>query len=70
MIEPSEADVGRRVVYTGNRHPGGKPEYGVITSVTLSFVFVRYGDDKFSKGTYYEDLEWDAPASRDTHDSL
>jgi hypothetical protein len=26
MIEPTEHDIGRAVVYTGNRYPGGKLE--------------------------------------------
>ena len=32
MIEPTEDDIGRAVVYTGNRYPGGALEEGVITS--------------------------------------
>jgi ribosomal protein L35AE/L33A len=64
MIEPTEADIGRRVIYTGNRHPGGKLEYGVITRIAHGFVFVRYGRELDAKGTYREDLEWDVkPAS-------
>jgi hypothetical protein len=60
MIEPTEADVGRKVVYTGNRYPGGKIEEGVITSFNGSVVFVRYGADYGSKGTSRQDLEWTA----------
>jgi hypothetical protein len=58
MIEPRESDIGRGVVYTGNRYPGAKPEVGVITSFNWYAVFVRYGDDKHSKGTSRQDLEW------------
>jgi hypothetical protein len=58
MIDPSQADIGKRVVYTGNRYPGGQPEVGVITSFNAHCVFVRYGDDKHSKGTSRQDLEW------------
>jgi hypothetical protein len=58
MIEPTAADVGRQVVYTGNRYPGGQPELGRITSFNSHCVFVRYGDDKHSKGTSRQDLEW------------
>jgi hypothetical protein len=58
MIEPTKADIGRTVVYTGNRYPGGKIEEGVITSINGSTVFVRYGSDTGSKGTRREDLEW------------
>jgi hypothetical protein len=58
MIEPTSADIGRAVVYTGNRYPGGKLEEGVITSFNDYRVFVRYGSDKNSKSTAREDLEW------------
>jgi len=58
MIDPTEADVGREVVYTGNRHPGGQLEVGRITSFNSYCVFVRYRDDKHSKGTARKDLEW------------
>jgi hypothetical protein len=40
MIEPTEDDIGRAVVYTGNRYPGRKPEEGVITSFNRYTVFV------------------------------
>ena len=58
MIEPVKADIGRAVIYTGNRYPGGKTEEGVITSFNDYAVFVRYGADKHSKGTSRQDLEW------------
>jgi len=58
MISPTTKDIGRSVVYTGNRYPGGKLEEGVITSFNDSCVFVRYGADKGSKGTSRQDLEW------------
>lgn len=58
MIEPTEADIGRTVIYTGNRYPGGKAELGVITSFNERTVFVRYGADRASKGTDPADLEW------------
>jgi hypothetical protein len=58
MIYPKEDDIGRAVVYTGNRYPGGKLEDGVITSFTDYSVFVRYGADKYSKATSRADLEW------------
>jgi hypothetical protein len=41
MIEPTEDDIGRAVVYTGDRFPGGKLEEGVITSFHDHAVFVR-----------------------------
>lgn len=58
MIDPQQGDVGRRVVYTGNRYPGALPEVGIITSFNSYCVFVRYGDDKHSKGSRRQDLEW------------
>jgi len=58
MVNPTKDDVGRSVVYTGNRYPGGKLEEGVITSFNDYCVFVRYGADKGSKGTSRADLEW------------
>jgi hypothetical protein len=58
MIEPTETDIGRVVVYIGYRYPGGKLEEGVITSFNRYTVFVRYGADKGSKGTARADLEW------------
>jgi hypothetical protein len=58
MIEPTKDDIGRAVVYSGNRYPGGKLEEGVITSFNDYRVFVRYGSDKGSKSTSREDLEW------------
>ena len=65
MIEPTEADIGRKVVYTGNRYPGGKLEEGVITSFNGVNVFVRYGADYGSKGTSPADLEWVSPTRRE-----
>ena len=58
MVDPKEEDIGRSVIYTGNRYPGGKVEEGVITSFNAHTVFVRYGSDKGSKGTSRTDLEF------------
>lgn len=58
MIDPTPADIGRKVVYTGNRYPGGKLEEGVITAFNSTAVFVRYGADAGSKATSRQDLEW------------
>ena len=60
MIQPTEKDVGRQVVYT----PIGMPhraEEGVITSFNEMCVFVRYGADTDSKGTMRKQLEWSHP---------
>ena len=61
MIEPTNDHVGRAVVYTGNRYPGGKLKEGVITSFHDHAVFVRYGPDKHSKATLRADLDWVRP---------
>jgi hypothetical protein len=58
MIDPTETDIGRTVIYTGNRYPGGELEEGVITSFNTTTVFVRYRGDRGSKGTDRSDLEW------------
>jgi len=58
MIEPTADDIGRKVVYTSNRYPGGELEEGVITSFNRRFVFVRYGSQVGSKATDRHDLEW------------
>ncbi len=58
MIDPQERDIGRRVVYTGNRYPGGVPEIGIITSINPHAVFVRYGDERYAKATRRQDLKW------------
>jgi hypothetical protein len=59
MIEPTEADIGRAVLYTGNRYVGGKTERGVITGLNHWTVFVRYGSDAQAMATSREDLEWE-----------
>ena len=60
MIQPTASDINRQVVYCP--YAGARPEVGYITSFNDHFVFVRYGDDKHSKGTRREDLEWQGPA--------
>ena len=58
MIEPTLADIGRHVTYTGK---DGKTEQGVITSISNHYVFVRYGADVHSKATRRADLQWSNP---------
>jgi hypothetical protein len=60
MIEPTFDDIGRAVLYTGNRYPGGKVERGRITGLTALGVLVCYEGDRHAKSTMREDLEWDA----------
>lgn len=58
MINPTEADIGRGVVYM----PGfGVAEDGAITSFNDKFVFVRYQKQHPSangQATSREDLHW------------
>ena len=61
MIEPVKVDIGKAVIYIGNRHPGGELEEGVITSFNEHLVFVRYGSDHYSQATRRQDLEWTHP---------
>jgi hypothetical protein len=57
-IDPTSDDVGREVLFTGNRYATGELERGIITSFNDSVVFVRYGTDMHSKATSRADLEW------------
>ncbi len=57
MIEPTEQDIGRKVIY----HPGhgAKPEEGVIAHLAGGdWVFVRYGSQEWSQKTPLSKLEW------------
>ena len=59
MIEPTQADIGRSVVYTGNY--GGPIEEGIITSFNETTVFVRYRTQHpgaNGQATSREDLNW------------
>jgi hypothetical protein len=56
MIEPTDTDIGRLVIY--HTAHNGHGERGVITSFNERFVFVRYGTQSQSKATIRQDLEW------------
>lgn len=59
MIKPTEADIGRAVIYQGG-HPADKDE-GVITSFNERVVFVRYRSQHPSangQATSPDDLSW------------
>ena len=58
MIEPTEADIGRLVIYKKDWMEPDEHEQGVITSISECFIFVRYGSDTHSKATYRKDLEF------------
>lgn len=59
MIEPTEADIGREVIYQGG-HPDDKDD-GVITSFNTVNVFVRYRSKNNSQATNPRDLSWAHP---------
>lgn len=63
MIEPTQNDIGRNVVYRDARRQ--MLEEGVITSFNPYFVFVRYGSQTYSAATAREDLEWVTPPSQE-----
>ena len=55
-IKPTDADVGRAVVY--RTAPQYLPEQGVITSFNDKYVFVRYGAKINSEATDPSDLDF------------
>jgi len=58
MIEPTQGDIGRRVVYREHGDfPGRKIEEGTLTSFNEKYAFVRYGGVT-SAATDFADLEW------------
>lgn len=59
MINPTEADIGRGVIYRADSKLEGEREIGVITSFNDRCVFVRYGAKKNSEATSREDLAWE-----------
>jgi hypothetical protein len=61
MIDPTEADIGRSVLYRRSPRHIEPEDRGVITSFNSSYVFVRYGDDFNSRATRREDLDWTSP---------
>lgn len=61
MIKPTEADIGRGVIYRGG-HPNAEAEPGVITSFNERVVFVRYATQHPSaagQATDPQDLTWE-----------
>ena len=61
VITPTQADIGRGVVYRGHP-PGAEAEPGVITSVGADCVFVRYATQHpaaSGQATDPRDLEWE-----------
>lgn len=57
-LKQAEKYIGRQVIYKPYLGCGlDDHEYGVITSVNLGYVFVRFGRDLASKAVKPEDLE-------------
>lgn len=56
MIDPTDIDIGKSVIYDAKTKP---EEKGFITSFNSQYVFVRFGGDHISKGCRRQDLEWD-----------
>jgi hypothetical protein len=57
MIEPTESDIGRKVIYR-DLNGRGKIEEGTITLFNDQRVFVRYTTGSTSAATRRGDLEW------------
>lgn len=59
-LEQARNGIGRRVIYQNTRviHENTR-ETGVISSVGVRFVFVRYGSDPNAKATRPEDLTFE-----------
>ncbi len=63
MIDPTNSDIGRGVIYVP-RHACGDQghkncERGVITSFNICTVWARYGSGETSAGSLREDLFWE-----------
>lgn len=59
MIEPTEADIGRKVYYVQHWMKLAEYEAGVITGFNETYVHVRYGSDMQSKSTARRFLYWE-----------
>ena len=59
MINPKHSDIGRKVIYIRDWMKETDYEYGIISSISNSYVFVRYGHDNHSKATRRQDLRWE-----------
>ena len=60
MIEPTQADIGRGVVYLDDHGQPATRQYGVISSFNDAFVFVRFGrHGTTAQACNRTDLEWE-----------
>jgi hypothetical protein len=57
-LEEAEEAAGSTLEVVYHAAPGTLGEVGRITSVNSSYVFVRFGDDRYSKACRPQDLEW------------
>jgi hypothetical protein len=65
VIQPTENDIGRHVIYREHGDfPGRKVEEGILTSFNQLYAFVRYGGCT-SAATNFADLEWSHEARGD-----
>jgi hypothetical protein len=60
MINPTTADLGRRVVFFGKWRDQLLPAYGHLDSFDGNICYVRYGDSE-AMATLPEDLHWAGP---------
>ncbi|WP_137390186.1 hypothetical protein [Rhodoligotrophos defluvii] len=58
MINPTEKDMWRPVIYTANG-PGVEPEVGVIASITEHFVRVHFRGEPNPAACLRENLVWE-----------
>tara|TARA_R110002020_G_scaffold441478_1_gene652242 strand:+ start:2207 stop:2392 length:186 start_codon:yes stop_codon:yes gene_type:complete len=57
-LKEASNSIGRNVIYTPFKGcDNSLLEYGVITEVNDSYVFVRYGSNVNAQSTYPQDLE-------------
>lgn len=63
MIDPTEKDIGRGVIYRRDSKLAGETEVGVVTSFHGRAIFVRYAGKRTSQCTSPEDLDWEFPQS-------
>lgn len=69
-IKEAKTSVGSRVIYEPFKGcSDSSQERGVITSVNDVFVFVRYGNDCYSKATRPDDLKFEFPNTKNLKSS-
>jgi hypothetical protein len=56
MIDPTNDDIGRVVIYHDRIR--GLVERGIVTAFNHAYVFVRYSGERNAKATVRQDLAW------------